>query len=446
MPASRRKSRKSLLVKDNEDLSCCYNETNCPLQARQFLKDRLFNQNNDFFLSSFMEEQQRQLEIIVKQCISFGESNSVLVIGPRGSGKSKLVRKVLSDVSQNLGTDYFYLFLSGLIHTDDRAALQDMARQLELENVVGDRVFGSFSDNLSFILDALKDDSGKSKSVVIVMDEFDCFTYHKNQSLLYNLFDIAQSKQNPLCVIGITCRLDVVELLEKRVKSRYSHRSILTFPNFQFSHYLDYTRELLMLPETFSCTVFQSRWNRHIQNVLDETTVTNLFEKHFNIKKDIGDVVKLLSFPICGISSSHKFITSADISTSYSKLHTDTKAVVLNGLSILELCLIIAAKHVVERREGQPFNFEMIFNEYQAYSKRRSTGMQSFNKAVTFKAYEHLIALELLRCTESVSNHSLAKEYKPMCMLIVSSQIKETLQKYPECPTELKNWADYMYT
>lgn len=85
-------------------------------------------------------------------------------------------------------------------------------------------------------------DGGQSKSVVLVLDEFDMFAYHKNQSLLYNLFDIAQSKQNPLCVIGITCRLDVVELLEKRVKSRYSHRAILTFPTYAFDQYLEIAR------------------------------------------------------------------------------------------------------------------------------------------------------------------------------------------------------------
>lgn len=85
-------------------------------------------------------------------------------------------------------------------------------------------------------------DDGQSKSVVLVLDEFDLFAYHKNQSLLYNLFDIAQSKQNPLCVIGITCRLDVVELLEKRVKSRYSHRAILTFPTYDFDEYVSIGR------------------------------------------------------------------------------------------------------------------------------------------------------------------------------------------------------------
>lgn len=32
----------------------------------------------------------RQLKSVIKQCVDFGESNSVLVIGPRGSGKSKV--------------------------------------------------------------------------------------------------------------------------------------------------------------------------------------------------------------------------------------------------------------------------------------------------------------------------------------------------------------------
>ena len=33
------------------------------------------------------------------------------------------------------------------------------------------------------------------------------FAHHKNQTLLYNLFDIAQSDQAPICVVGVTCRL-----------------------------------------------------------------------------------------------------------------------------------------------------------------------------------------------------------------------------------------------
>jgi len=47
----------------------------------------------------------------------------------------------------------------------------------------------------------------RSKSVVFILDEFDLFALHHNQTLLYNLFDVAQSAQAPICVVGLTTRL-----------------------------------------------------------------------------------------------------------------------------------------------------------------------------------------------------------------------------------------------
>lgn len=65
-----------------------------------------------------------------------------------------------------------------------------------------------------------------SRSVVFVMDEFDLFATHPRQTLLYNLFDIAQARKAPIAVLGLTTKIDVVESLEKRVKSRFSHRYV----------------------------------------------------------------------------------------------------------------------------------------------------------------------------------------------------------------------------
>ena len=65
-----------------------------------------------------------------------------------------------------------------------------------------------------------------SKSVIFAIDEFDLFATHARQTLLYNLFDIAQARKAPIAVIGLTTRIDVVESLEKRVKSRFSHRYV----------------------------------------------------------------------------------------------------------------------------------------------------------------------------------------------------------------------------
>ena len=42
------------------------------------------------------------MEAVVNQCVNMGESNSVLVIGPRGSGKSKVVFKYYNLKMHNL--------------------------------------------------------------------------------------------------------------------------------------------------------------------------------------------------------------------------------------------------------------------------------------------------------------------------------------------------------
>ena len=63
-----------------------------------------------------------------------------------------------------------------------------------------------------------------AKSVIFVLDEFDLFTRHPRQMLLYNLFDIAQARKAPVAVLGLTTRMDIAESFEKRVKSRFSHR------------------------------------------------------------------------------------------------------------------------------------------------------------------------------------------------------------------------------
>lgn len=89
--------------------------------------------------------------------------------------------------------------------------------------------------------------------MIFILEEFDLFCEHANQTLIYNLFDISQSPHTPICVIGLTRRYDVIELLEKRVKSRFSHRQIFLFnenDRTQDEQFLSTTfHELLKLPQ-----------------------------------------------------------------------------------------------------------------------------------------------------------------------------------------------------
>ena len=65
----------------------------------------------------------------------------------------------------------------------------------------------SFADRLRFVLQTLGKGGADSIPVVFILEEINLIAEHNNQILLYNLFDIAQSCQNPICVIGISSQL-----------------------------------------------------------------------------------------------------------------------------------------------------------------------------------------------------------------------------------------------
>lgn len=87
------------------------------------------------------------------------------------------------------------------------------------------------------------DEGMTSQAVIFVIDEFDMFTYHPRQTLLYNLFDIAQARKAPIAVLGCTGKVDVVEMLEKRVKSRFSHRYVFVPPARSLPAYWDICKQ-----------------------------------------------------------------------------------------------------------------------------------------------------------------------------------------------------------
>ncbi|NXR20583.1 ORC4 protein, partial [Cinclus mexicanus] len=388
--------------------------------------------------------QHRHLLELLKRTTVHGESNSALIIGPRGSGKTALLNHVLKDlremreVRENLLEDPF---LPGLLQTNDKVALKEITRQLQLENVVGDKVFGSFAENLAFLLEALRKGSRTSSCpILFVLDEFDLFVHHKNQTLLYNLFDISQSAQTPVTVIGLTCRQDILELLEKRVKSRFSHRQIYVMNSFDFKQYIKMFKKQLSLPAEFPDEPFAQKWNNNVQHLSEDKTVQDVLQKLFHHSKDLHSLHLLLMLAVSAVTVHHPLLTAADLQEASRQHSTDSKANIVHGLSVLEICLIIAMKHLNEVYDGEPFNFQMVYNEFQKFIQRKAHSMYNFEKPVVMKAFEHLLQLELVQPLERPSVRA-QREYLLMKLLLDSSQIMDALQVYPNCPTDVKQWA-----
>ncbi|XP_023370806.1 origin recognition complex subunit 4 isoform X2 [Otolemur garnettii] len=356
----------------------------CLSQVQRILRERFCHQSPHNNLYGVQVQYKHLIELLKRTAIN-GESNSVLIIGPRGSGKTMLINHALKelmeieDVSENI----LHVHLNGLLQINDKIALKEITRQLNLENVVGDKVFGSFAENLSFLLEALKKgDRTSSCPVIFILDEFDLFAHHKNQTLLYNLFDISQSAQTPVAIVGLTCRLCLSE-------------------------------------------------DRSVREVL---------QKHFSVSKSLRSLHMLLMFALNLVTASHPFISATDLMEANQLCSMDSKANIVHGLSVLEICLVIAMKHLNDIYEEEPFNFQMVYNEFQKFVQRKAHSVYNFEKPVVMKAFEHLQQLELIKPMERTSGNS-QREYQLMKLLLDNTQIMNALQKYPNCPTDVRQWA-----
>lgn len=405
---------------------------------RRLLKNRLENDYNQY---QDYNEQYLHLKHMMKRTVDHGESNSALVIGPKGCGKTTLINKVINELlaEYDFSANSSLVYLSGIVHTNDRLALQSITIQLKLEESVEGRVFGSFADNLAYLLACLKTGDKQSKSVIFIIDEFDLFCSHHNQTLLYNLFDIAQSAQAPICVLGLTCRLDVVELLEKRVKSRFSHRQIFLWDNRDIDKIdkrINLFKSLLLLPT--SENIPYQRWNKSIEKLIKIPNVKKNLEHIFDVDLSGRNLQNLLMITISKLSVEHPELTELDILDLVQKTYNDNKIFILLGLSVLEICLLISFKHHSEIYDGEPANFEMIFDRYKKFTNS-NTSIQTVQREVVQKAFEHLVSLELI---VPIGNPIKAhKEYHLHTMLVTSTEIMTAVKKYPTLPTEVLQWA-----
>lgn len=261
--------------------------------------------------------------------------------------------------------------------------------------------------------------------MIFIVEEIDLFCTHHNQTLLYNLFDVAQSAQKPICVLGITSRLDVIELLEKRVKSRFSHRQIFMLPDSDdLLNYVKTFKSLLSLPTSkeskeysdklnnipknaykqykipflrkhFNPSEFSlskkciNEWNKTIEHLCDSKKVVNALEILYSTNVSLG-LLKLFAFELLVDTEDNSCLTEANICKLVENLiFEDDKVKLITGLSVLEVCLLIAIKHHCEIYDNDPFNFEIILTRYNKFSYKSST-MQSIDREVVLKAFENL--------------------------------------------------------
>ncbi|KAJ2717170.1 origin recognition complex subunit 4 [Coemansia spiralis] len=415
---------------------------------------------------------------LLRQTVANAEGNSALLVGPRGCGKSEIVRRALDMLGDAGAPAHHVVRLSGFVHTSDRVALRDIARQLVVTQNLDNILIGSFADAFSYILGLLRSAAGADAAmppVVFVLEEFDLLAQHPKQTLLYTLFDIAQSQQTPIAVLGVTARIDVMDLLEKRVKSRFSHRKIQVHPAPSLDAFTQIARTALRIDAARDCgtaaaavpAALVRQFNDRVGDILAAEPVATHIEAVYEFGKDARQLLRTFVAAAAALSRDEPLLQLARVQASIARDAASAKAQTLARISLLELCLIIAMRSLVGAGNAK-YNFEMVYNEYKTFMSRHMVAvaaggaMKIYKKPVALKAFETLVELEIVRPVLAsaaaegggASTHGrndllagtaagtrVPKEYRMVQLMLEPSQVTDLVAERIDVPAVIRRWA-----
>ncbi|KAF6139297.1 hypothetical protein GIB67_021507 [Kingdonia uniflora] len=282
-------------------------------RALNILRRRLCDPN--FIFSAFSDSPDSnysKLKYLISDSVTKGCNNSMLLLGPSGCGKIEILDLVLKDLRNENPEMISVVKLDGQLHSDDNHALKEIARQLCSEHKLLFSKVASSDDNSQFMIAVLREYGLAHMTMIFVLDEFDLFTQYQfskscslqgKQRFLYSLLDAMQSVKSQAVVVGVSCRLDADQLLEKRVRSRFSHRKLLFLPpsNGEIQKLFDC---ILTLPADSSLPDdYVIKFNAKINNILGDQRLKEILNTLSVSDSSVRQFLKFLFRVVCDMDT-----------------------------------------------------------------------------------------------------------------------------------------------
>ncbi|CAI0383316.1 unnamed protein product [Linum tenue] len=346
--------------------------------AQNLLRSRLCNPSFVFkALSGSPDSNYSKLKFILSSSVTEACNNSLLLLGPRGSGKTAVLELVLNDLLEEYPDMISVIRLNGLLHNDDNCAFKEISRQLCVEHHLLFSKMASFDDNSQFLIAMLRECGLAHKTIVFVLEEFDLFAQGK-QRLLYSLLDAMQSITSQAAVIGISCRLDADQLLEKRVAAAH-----LTIAN------------------------------------------------GLNSSKRLCYSIQYKARAVSSIDVKSGYPSLDNFKTALSSFRRQPKQECIKDCSILEL-YILACIRRLESKEQKSYNFNSVMKEYKSIHDQFQTS-DDYARNVCLRAFERLLQRDLI-CFSDNRGQGQSVEFRPVKCLISHFELQEGIKAYRSCP------------
>jgi len=276
------------------------------------------------------------------------------------------------------------------------------------------------------------------KAVFFVLDQIELFAKSK-QNLLYSLLNLMQEREMSVAIIGIASVLHIMDMLEKRVKSRFSDRYTLFLPNSSIERAQHILRNVLLLPPDMSKDGYGQQWNSEIEALLEDKRFCELLARELDINSEPQALFNLVRLAIKDIDEQHSFLTVEDFISASLFHHTDSKLQGLKGAPALEMGLLVAMK-ILEEDKREEYNFEVVYDQFNKFARDE---FMNVSKSTAFVAFQSLLEQELIkRVARRSEENATPIEYLMVRLMPTPSQIEEVL-KDKECmlPQSLVTWG-----
>ena len=441
-----------------------------------------------------LREHRAHLVDILGDTVRGAQNNSVLLVGGRGSGKTAVLDSALRELRETHGSEKVLVVkLNGMLHGDEKVGVREIARQL---CAAGDALEFSraagFGENVAFMREVLRVLEQGGRAVVFVLEEFDLFAKggaKSKQTLLYAVLDLLQQAHVQAAVVGVTSRHDAAEMLEKRVRSRFSFRRILLAPPVADVQASAMFRDALRLEETPAETQGTAAGETKTSVARNEEEEEEegpfsarggpfarfgSYAKTFNAALDaavatpaarealakvealectpraVGDLACLV---ISRMDRDVGLVTARDIAAATQTLLADTYVKSLAGASTLELCLVVAMSRLHRFRRMPRFNFNHVENEMRAMAANDFLGDAGRAKgAVLLRAFENLLTAGACEAPGGGAGGALGgaggarargaagahKLFRGIQLLVTDEEVEEAVEMHATKPAGLK--------
>ncbi|XP_057810711.1 origin of replication complex subunit 4 isoform X2 [Salvia miltiorrhiza] len=328
--------------------------------------------------------------------------------------------------------------LNGLLHSDNNCALKEIARQVCLEHQLQFSKMASFDENTQFLLSILRECGLAHKTIVFVLEEFDLFTEGK-QRLLYSLLDALQSVSSQAVVVGVSCRLDADQLLEKRVRSRFSHRKLLFLPSSS-EDFQRLVEHILLLPmDSRLPNDFRAAFNEKLLNILADEEFKGVIDQLCYSDSTVSQLLRFLFCAVCHMDLSSGSLSIENFKSALPSIQRQPKLEALKDCSVLELYLLVCMKRL-EVKELESCNFNSIMKEYKSIHDSFKTS-DYYARNVCLRAFEHLLQRGLISFQDNRGQGQSA-EFRPVKLLISWHELQQGLKSHRSCPAILNKLMD----